>query len=91
MQGVKVEKDPTRQRLEQLGVFEWGIWSKEVPVFPWTYDCDETCYFLAGEVVVTPEGGDPVAMGEGDLVTFPAGLTCTWDIRREVRKHYRFD
>jgi len=91
MQGIRVEKNPTRQRLEQLGVFEWGIWSKEISVFPWTYDCDETCYFLAGEVVVTPEGGEPVAMGEGDLVTFPAGLSCTWDIRRAVRKHYRFD
>jgi hypothetical protein len=91
MQGIRVEKNPTRQRLEQLGVFEWGIWSKEISVFPWTYDCDETCYFLAGDVVVTPEGGEPVAMGEGDLVTFPAGLSCTWDIRRAVRKHYRFD
>jgi uncharacterized cupin superfamily protein len=90
MQGIKVEKNPTRQRLEQLGVFEWGIWGKEISVFPWTYDCDETCYFLAGEVVVTPEGGEPVAMGEGDLVTFPGGLSCTWDIRRAVRKHYRF-
>lgn len=91
MQGIRVEKNPTRQRLKQLGVFEWGIWSKEISVFPWTYDCDETCYFLAGDVVVTPEGGEPLAMGEGDLVTFPAGLSCTWDIRRAVRKHYRFD
>ena len=91
MQGIRVENNPTRQRLEQLGVFEWGIWSKEISVLPWTYDRDETCYFLAGDVVVTPEGGEPVAMGEGDLVTFPAGLSCTWDIRRAVRKHYRFD
>jgi uncharacterized cupin superfamily protein len=91
MQGIRVESNPTRQRLEQLGVFDWGIWSKEISVFPWTYDCNETCYFLAGEVVVTPQGGEPVAMGEGDLVTFPAGLSCTWDIRRAVRKHYRFD
>ena len=91
MQGIRVESNPTRQRLQQLGVFDWGIWSKEISVFPWTYDCNETCYFLAGEVVVTPQGGEPVAMGEGDLVTFPAGLSCTWDIRRAVRKHYRFD
>ncbi len=68
-------------------MFEWGVWSKEISVFPWAYDLDETCYFLAGEVVVTPKGGDPVAMGEGDLVTFSAGLSCTWEIRREVRKY----
>ena len=30
-------------------------------------------------------------MGKGDLVTFPAGMSCTWEIRRPVRKHYRFD
>jgi uncharacterized cupin superfamily protein len=91
MNSIKVERNPPRQRLEQLGVFDWGVWSKKISVFPWTYDCDETCYFLAGEVVVTPEAGEPVALGKGDLVTFPAGLSCTWDIRRDVRKHYRFD
>lgn len=90
MPAIKVERNPSRQRLERLGVFDWAIWSKEISVFPWRYDCDETCYFLAGEVVVTPEGGDPVVMGKGDLVTFAAGLACSWDIRREVRKHYRF-
>ncbi|AGP40227.1 hypothetical protein SCE1572_40435 [Sorangium cellulosum So0157-2] len=26
----------------------------------------------------------------GDLVTFPAGLNCTWEVRSPVRKHYRF-
>ncbi len=91
MSGIRVENNPPRDRLEQLGVFDWGIWSKEISVFPWSYDCEETCYFLAGEVVVTPDGGAPVQMGKGDLVTFPAGLSCTWDIRRDVRKHYRFD
>jgi uncharacterized cupin superfamily protein len=73
MQGIRVEKNPTRQRLEQLGVFEWGIWSKEISVFPWTYDCDETCYFLAGDVVVTPEGGEPVQWVRATWSPFPPG------------------
>ncbi len=81
---------PSPEEMERLGVRDWPIWSKEVSRFPWTYDVQETCYFLEGEVVVTPEGGEPVSMGAGDLVTFPAGLTCTWDIRKPVRKHYRF-
>ncbi len=34
-------------------------------------------------------GGDPVAMGEGGLMVFSAGLSRTSDIRRAVRKHYR--
>ena len=87
-----MEQNPPPERLQQLAVFDWGIWSKEVSVFPWRYDHEETCYFLSGEVVVTPDGGAaPVHMGKGDLVTFPAGLSCTWDIRQDVRKHYRFD
>ena len=51
----------------------------------------ETCYFLEGEVVVTPEGGEPVTVGQGDMVTFPRGISCTWDVRRPVRKHYTFE
>jgi uncharacterized protein len=39
---------------------------------------------------VTPSGGEAVAMGRGDLVTFPAGMSCTWEIRDAVKKHYRF-
>ena len=39
---------------------------------------------------MTPDGGAPVAFGAGELVVFPAGLSCTRDIRKAVRKHYRF-
>jgi uncharacterized cupin superfamily protein len=58
--------------------------------FPWSYDDPETCYFLEGDVVVTPEGEEPVEVGRGDLVTFPQGLSCTWKMRKDVKKHYRF-
>lgn len=54
--------------LNELGVFKWEIWKKEVSKFPWTYDSQKTCYFLEGDVVVTPDGGQPVQMGKGDLV-----------------------
>jgi uncharacterized protein YjlB len=32
----------------------------------------------AGDVIVTPDGGQAVKMGKGDLVTFPAGMSCMW-------------
>jgi len=79
------------ERLYKLGVFKWGIWKKEVSKFPWTYDSQEICYFLAGDVIVTPDGGQPVKMGQGDLVTFPAGMSCIWEITSDVKKHYFFD
>jgi uncharacterized cupin superfamily protein len=87
---IAIERQPSQERLEQLGVFNWLIWTKEVSEFPWRYDEQETCYFLEGDVVVTPDGGKPVEMGKGDLVTFPAGMSCLWKIRSNVRKHYNF-
>ena len=39
---------------------------------------------------MTPKGGEPVRMGKGDLVTFPRGMSCEWDIRGSVKKHYNF-
>lgn len=88
---IKIERNVSENRLKDLKVFSWPIWTKEVSEFPWTYDDAETCYFLEGDVIVTPENGEPVSMGKGDLVTFPAGMSCSWNIRVSVRKHYCFE
>ena len=90
MSSIIVEHNPPQSRLEELGVASWPIWEKEVSEFPWYYDEQETCYLLEGDVVVTPEGGEPVEIRKGDLVIFPKGMRCTWNIRSAVRKHYRF-
>jgi len=87
---IEIDHAPTEDRLSKLGVRGWPIWTKEPSTFPWTYDEPETCFFLEGEVLVTPERGEPVRVGKGDLVTFPAGMSCTWEVRGAVRKHYRF-
>ena len=85
---IVVEK-PTSGRLESLGVNSWSIWTKEPSIFDWHYDEKETCYLLEGEVTVkTPDAS--VHFGKGDLVTFPKGLSCTWNVKKAVRKHYRF-
>ena len=91
MSHIKQERQPSEARLNDLGVAAWPIWEKEVSSFPWSYGDAETCYFLEGEVTVTPEGGEPVTMGKGDLVTFPAGMSCHWEIVKPVRKHYTFE
>ncbi|HDN27766.1 MAG TPA: DUF861 domain-containing protein [Thioploca sp.] len=90
MSDITVEHNPSHAKLDAMGVDNWPIWTKEVSEFPWTYDSSETCYLLEGEVIVTPDGGEPVKFGVDDLVTFPAGMSCTWDIRSEVKKHYKF-
>jgi uncharacterized cupin superfamily protein len=87
---IQIEHEPSEERLNDLGVREWPIWTKEVSTFDWDYDTEETCYFLEGEVTVTPRGGEQVHMGKADLVVFPQGMECVWEITRAVRKHYTF-
>ena len=87
---IDIERQPSTERLAELGVNGWPIWEKEPSSFPWHYDEREICYLLDGEVEVTPQGGETVRFGAGDLVTFPAGMSCHWTIHQAVRKHYRF-
>ncbi len=90
MADIVVVHNPSEEELTRLGVRSWPIWTKEISTFPWSYDEPETCYFLEGDVVVTPKGGEGVRIGKGDLVTFPRGLECTWQVFVPVRKHYSF-
>ncbi|HOW88016.1 MAG TPA: cupin domain-containing protein [Candidatus Omnitrophota bacterium] len=85
---ILVEK-PTQEKLNTLKVLSWPVWTKEASVFDWSYEEKEVCYFLEGQVTVkTPDG--EVSFGKGDLVTFPQGLQCVWDIKKAVKKHYKF-
>ena len=90
MSEIKVLHNPDQTMLDALSVTSWGVWEKEISEFPWTYDAEETCYFLEGEVIVTPDGGEPVSMGKGDMVTFPKGMSCRWDIKKDIKKHFNF-
>jgi len=90
MAEIELKRNPDRSELEEKGVFGWPVWTHEEATFPWTYDADEECYILEGEVIVTPDGGAPVHIQAGDFVRFPAGMSCTWEITRAIRKHYNF-
>ena len=80
----------TDKDLEAKGVLSWPIWEKEVSRFDWHYDSTEECFLLEGKVVVETEDGDQVKFEKGDFVTFPKGLSCIWDIKVPVTKHYNF-
>lgn len=88
---ITVEKKPTKAHLEALGVSKWPTWEKEVSVFPWVFPEEEIAYILEGECVITPEGGEPVRFGKGDLVTFPAGMSASWEVKKPLHKHYHLD
>ena len=89
MSKINVEK-PTAEKLASLGVTRWPTWSKEVSKFPWSFGTQEIAFILEGEVTVTPnDGSGAVCFQAGDLVTFPAGLSCVWEVNKALRKHYQ--
>lgn len=85
--GVKVER-PSAERLQALGIKNWTPWVCEPSVFDWEYDCEETAYIEEGKVKVSSAEGT-VELGAGELVFFPAGLRCTWQVKEKIRKVYR--
>ncbi len=88
MSQIKVTK-PTDEEIQQMGVTGWPIWTCDVSRFDWHYDQKETCYVLEGRVTI--EAGDErVSFGPGQMVVFPEGLDCVWDVSQPVRKHYKF-
>jgi len=89
MEQIRVEK-LSEKKLKEMGVFSWPVWEKEISRFEWHYDDTEMCYILEGKVSVETKDGKNVNFGPGDFVTFPKGLSCVWDIRNPVRKHYNF-
>ena len=91
MSQIIVEHQPSQEKLTELGVSEWPIWEKEVSEFAIDFDETETAYVLEGEIIVTPEGGEPVHIVPGDFVIFEAGLNSHWQVVKPLRKHYNYD
>ena len=88
---IEVVSQPDQDFLEKKGVFSWGTWGCDAGSFPWSYGENESCYLLAGKVTVTPTDGRKAAtFGKGDFVTFPAGMSCQWDVAEPVKKHFMF-
>lgn len=85
------KKTPTEEELEKLNVESWGTWTKEKSVFDWSYDETETCYILEGDVEVTDSNtGEKLEFQKGDLVQFPKGLKCVWNVKKPIKKYYNF-
>ncbi len=88
---MKIEiRKPTTADMEKEGVMSWPIWEKETSRFDWHYDQTEECYLLEGKVVVETDDGEKIQFGKGDFVTFPKGLSCVWEIKEPVKKHFNF-
>lgn len=84
-----LQEQLTDNQIQELGIRQWPIWEKEISRFSYVYEEEELCYFLEGIVVIETEQG-ATTIKKGDFITFPKGLSCIWDIKEPVRKHYFF-
>lgn len=86
---VKVFK-PSQQQINEAE--NWPIWGCNKSIFDWDYTQSETCLILEGKVTVKDRpGDDEINFGPGDMVVFPNNLSCVWDVKEPVKKHYKFD
>lgn len=79
----------SESEIGKRGIRKWPVWEKGISRFPHTYEGDEECLILDGEVIIET-GEDKTTVKAGDFVTFKDGLKCVWDIKKPIRKHYNF-
>ena len=83
-------KSPCRASLIiQYGIKNWPIWECEPRNFSKFYTEKEISLIIAGEAKIITEKGESYFIKSGDLVEFPKGFNCEWQIFKSIKKHYR--
>ena len=82
--GITVRK-PTDKEKEEFK--NYPVWECKPSVFNWYYDSGEICLVTEGDVTIEYEG-KTVSFTAGDLVTFPKGLQCIWNVKKTIKKHF---
>ena len=70
----------------QYGIKSWPIWECEPSKFEWNYDDKEICLIIEGQAKINTQNGDIYVIKAGDLVEFPAGLNCEWEVTKSILK-----
>ena len=68
----------------QYGIKSWPIWQREPRKFIWHYEQKEICLIIKGQANITTKDGEIYSIKSGDLVQFPAGIYCEWDITESI-------
>ena len=83
-------KSPCRASvIIKYGIKNWPIWECEPSNFSWNYNEKEICLIIEGEANIKTEEGVSYLIKSGDLVEFPKGLSCEWQIIKSIKKHFR--
>ncbi len=88
MEKIIVEK-ATKDKLKKLNITSWNKWECQPSEFDWEYDNTETCYILEGRANVKSSSQE-VEFKKDDIVIFPKGLKCKWQVIDKIRKVYKF-
>jgi uncharacterized cupin superfamily protein len=80
----------TLEEAKGLGIESWGEWGCEPSVFDWRYSEKETAYVFEGDVTVKYGDGCEAHIEPNTLCVFPKGLECVWDVKKAIRKAYKF-
>ena len=65
------------------------MWKCEPSNFSLKYSEKEICLIIEGEAKIKTEAGESYFIKSGDLVEFPEGLSCEWQIIKSFKKHFR--
>ncbi|KAF3601296.1 hypothetical protein F2Q69_00033307 [Brassica cretica] len=97
---IIVEKKPSQDRLDELKFKSWPkyhlkyeaeeicyIVKGKVKVYP---KSSSSTAASSSSSSLDAQVDWSVEFGAGDIVTFPKGLSCTWDVSLSVDKHYIF-
>ena len=77
-----------RTRSSGDGVLYAGLFVVRPSTFRYTFSADESVHVIEGEVDVALDGGERVHLAEGDVASFPGGVTSTWTVTRTLRKFF---
>ena len=73
----------------QYGIKNWPVWECGPSNFSWNYNEKEICLIIEGEAKIKTDAGEIYFIKSGDLVEFPEGLYCEWQIKKSFKKHFR--
>lgn len=62
------------------------VWECTPGRFNWHYNKDEILVVLSGDATITNDKGEERRFQAGDVVFFPAGVSCTWVVKNRIRK-----
>jgi uncharacterized cupin superfamily protein len=87
VEGSPTMKTAVQHKTEDGKVLS-GTWQATPGTYHATYSDYEFVHMIAGRIIITPDGGQPVEVGPGDAFVVEADFKGTWKIVEPVTKHF---